>query len=498
MGAECSFARCDNEQNQIHPSPSPNHVVVGTSSHAQSANMDSRTETASGNRNSTSTNSTDGVHVGMSMNPKAPLYVKYKIDPNQCLIIREFWKLIQDEKALISHHHHTPPNSTGYGSNGPPKARMSLTGKERENEAAAGTRTRVGIKNFTSSESVSTRSYTPEPGEMVGTPHRVLAVKASNDSFAFTAMQRITTIRVTQPETEIETSNNNNNNNNGGAATNSGDSDATVTDGDEADGAHIAMTHLSLDTVSTTASTASSAREGENSKHDEGEMECEVKISTDFNGVKLTVHPFRRRKSVEIASEELQRAKQKMPVKRPSSLLVKPNAAAQIEGEVLTPISGNYTIHKTDRTREAVSPHINPEPVTPSAPAAVTSRLVAFYNCFYQQLFVLCPAVKPMFKNNMRVQGRALSGMISTVISVFVNGDLKAAQGTIGVLAKSHRARGINRPHYDIVGDLLSKAMKETLPNEFGEAEENAWKHLYAAIMKILEEHDTTLKTKKK
>src|SRR5690242_16747846 len=72
---------------------------------------------------------------------------------------------------------------------------------------------------------------------------------------------------------------------------------------------------------------------------------------------------------------------------------------------------------------------------------------------FYGRLFEIAPEVKPMFKGDMKEQGRKLM----TTLAVVVNGlgNLTSILPAASVLAKRHVAYGVTAGHYATVGAAL-------------------------------------------
>ena len=122
------------------------------------------------------------------------------------------------------------------------------------------------------------------------------------------------------------------------------------------------------------------------------------------------------------------------------------------------------------------------------------SRVVEFYDGFYNNLFTLCPSLRPMFKNSIQVQGKALAGILSVTIKIFADNNLVEARNKLHWLAMTHHHRGVTPDQYAVVGKLLIQTLKEVLKDEFGEQEERAWLHIYITMLKIMSEVEPGLK----
>src|SRR5687768_9352481 len=69
---------------------------------------------------------------------------------------------------------------------------------------------------------------------------------------------------------------------------------------------------------------------------------------------------------------------------------------------------------------------------------------------FYRRLFEIAPHVIPLFKGDMKAQGKKLMGMINTVVIGLDR--LDAIVPAIQDLGKRHKAYGVQNADYDSVG----------------------------------------------
>ncbi|OQR92903.1 hypothetical protein ACHHYP_03065 [Achlya hypogyna] len=80
-----------------------------------------------------------------------------------------------------------------------------------------------------------------------------------------------------------------------------------------------------------------------------------------------------------------------------------------------------------------------------------------FYSTFYSKLFQAVPAARALFRSSMTVQGKAITGMISTLATVMRSGDIvEMAQS----LATAHAAFGATKDHYTAVGIVLLETLE--------------------------------------
>lgn len=99
---------------------------------------------------------------------------------------------------------------------------------------------------------------------------------------------------------------------------------------------------------------------------------------------------------------------------------------------------------------------------------------------FYDRLFTLDPALKPLFKGDMAEQGRKLMMAIGTVVASLDR--LDTVLPTVQAMARRHVGYGVQDSHYATVG----AALLDTLAGAFGPAFtpelRDAWAIAYGAL----------------
>ena len=99
---------------------------------------------------------------------------------------------------------------------------------------------------------------------------------------------------------------------------------------------------------------------------------------------------------------------------------------------------------------------------------------------FYGRLFELAPEVKPLFKNDMKSQGRKLMTMLNTAVMSLNNlGDVVPAIQDSG---RRHVAYGVKDEHYSAVGGALIWTLGKGLGEEFTDDVKQAWVTVYAVL----------------
>lgn len=103
---------------------------------------------------------------------------------------------------------------------------------------------------------------------------------------------------------------------------------------------------------------------------------------------------------------------------------------------------------------------------------------------FYDRLFEIAPEVKPMFKGDMKEQGRKLM----TTLGVVVNGlkDLEAIIPAAEALAVKHNAYGVKPDHYTPVGEALIWTLEKGLGDDFTPQARSAWTTAYTTLSGVM------------
>ena len=104
---------------------------------------------------------------------------------------------------------------------------------------------------------------------------------------------------------------------------------------------------------------------------------------------------------------------------------------------------------------------------------------------FYSRLFALDPSLKPLFKGDMKAQGRKLMSMLGTVVSGLGSFDRLAP--AVRELGRRHDAYGAQPLHYRTVAEALLWTLKQGLGDAFTEETELAWVAAYNKIAALMQ-----------
>lgn len=99
---------------------------------------------------------------------------------------------------------------------------------------------------------------------------------------------------------------------------------------------------------------------------------------------------------------------------------------------------------------------------------------------FYGRLFEVYPEVKPLFKGDMKEQGRKLMAMINTAVNAL--DQLEPMIPAIKDMGARHATYGVSHSDYDKVANALIWTLGQGLGDEFTPEVEAAWVGVYTAL----------------
>ena len=99
---------------------------------------------------------------------------------------------------------------------------------------------------------------------------------------------------------------------------------------------------------------------------------------------------------------------------------------------------------------------------------------------FYGRLFETAPHVKPLFKGDMKEQGRKLMATLGTVVASLDN--LGPVLPVASALAKKHVTYGVKAEDYGIVGSALLWTLEQGLGAAWTPDAAKAWAAAYTTL----------------
>lgn len=104
---------------------------------------------------------------------------------------------------------------------------------------------------------------------------------------------------------------------------------------------------------------------------------------------------------------------------------------------------------------------------------------------FYTRLFEIDPSVRPLFKGDMKEQGRRLMEMLNTAVANLNN--LEAIVPAVQDLGRRHAGYGVQAQHYDSVASALLWTLRQGLGPEFTTEVKEAWVEVYQILSGVMQ-----------
>jgi hemoglobin-like flavoprotein len=156
-----------------------------------------------------------------------------------------------------------------------------------------------------------------------------------------------------------------------------------------------------------------------------------------------------------VIADTMKAAAKKGPLPKPESAPAKPDADA-------SPVSA-------EEKRLVQETFAKVEPIADAAA-----------ELFYNKLFELDPSVRPLFKTDMRQQGRKLMAMIKTAVKGLDN--LDKLVPAVQDLGRRHVKYGVKDAHYGTVGAALLWTLEQGLKEDFTPEVKSAWANVYGVL----------------
>ena len=105
---------------------------------------------------------------------------------------------------------------------------------------------------------------------------------------------------------------------------------------------------------------------------------------------------------------------------------------------------------------------------------------------FYGRLFELDPSLKPLFKGDMKEQGKKLMGMIAVAVGGLSR--LDAIVPKVQELGRRHVRYGVKDQHYETVAAALLWTLQKGLGDAFTPDVKEAWVTTYGVLSKTMKD----------
>jgi hemoglobin-like flavoprotein len=105
---------------------------------------------------------------------------------------------------------------------------------------------------------------------------------------------------------------------------------------------------------------------------------------------------------------------------------------------------------------------------------------------FYNRLFELDPTLRPLFKGDMKEQGRKLMDMITLAVKGLDRPE--ALLPALAALGRRHAGYGVNKHDYETVGEALLWTLEQGLGPGFTPDVREAWEAVYGFVAGAMRE----------
>lgn len=105
-------------------------------------------------------------------------------------------------------------------------------------------------------------------------------------------------------------------------------------------------------------------------------------------------------------------------------------------------------------------------------------------NLFYNRLFQQSPALRPLFKDDMRDQERKLISLITFAVSKLKNID--SIISDVQALGTRHKGYGVKDEHYNDVASALLWTLEQGLGDRWNNEVKQAWTDLYVTLAGVM------------
>ncbi|HTH54733.1 MAG TPA: globin family protein [Cyclobacteriaceae bacterium] len=99
---------------------------------------------------------------------------------------------------------------------------------------------------------------------------------------------------------------------------------------------------------------------------------------------------------------------------------------------------------------------------------------------FYTKLFELDPALRQLFREDIRLQSQKLVSLITFVVHKLNN--MNDVIADVKALGKRHKNYRVKKEHYSLVEQALLWTLEKGLGDQWNHETENAWRAAYSIL----------------
>ena len=105
---------------------------------------------------------------------------------------------------------------------------------------------------------------------------------------------------------------------------------------------------------------------------------------------------------------------------------------------------------------------------------------------FYQRLFEIAPSTRPLFKNDMKLQGQKLMQVLAMAVGSLSN--MATLVPIVQQLGVRHSGYGVQPEHYDSVRQALMWTLALILQDAWSDEVSSSWGTAYAMLAGVMKE----------
>jgi hemoglobin-like flavoprotein len=105
---------------------------------------------------------------------------------------------------------------------------------------------------------------------------------------------------------------------------------------------------------------------------------------------------------------------------------------------------------------------------------------------FYSRLFELDPTLRPLFKGDLKEQGRKLMDMLTLAVKGLDRPETLLP--ALAALGRRHAGYGVNKHDYETVGEALIWTLEQGLGPSFTPEVREAWEAVYGFVAGAMRE----------
>lgn len=105
-----------------------------------------------------------------------------------------------------------------------------------------------------------------------------------------------------------------------------------------------------------------------------------------------------------------------------------------------------------------------------------------FADCFFHRLFAIRPELKPLFRGDLKAQGRKFVSMLGVLVAGLHRFDL--LEPILADCARRHVGYGVEPGHYATVGEAFLWALEGLFGDDT--ASLDAWREAYCAVSETM------------